>query len=100
MGIYINPPNISKEEFLAQHCVEISRQQAEDWDFFGSSLVLLCYIENSQFSALAIIYNPHEGLCFTSPDPRPMSYFMTERENITSDKSGVSKEKLARYERF
>ncbi len=80
MGYYINPPNMSKEEFLDQKGTEISREEAASFKFIDDNVLPVVLVDNGLFTAAAIAYSPDELEEFLSPDHRPMKWFLVEKE--------------------
>ena len=77
MGYYINPPDSSKEEWLAQHGTPISSSEAATFIFDGECLPV-CLVNNGAFTAAGIAYDPRERDAFIRPDygkQRPRRWF-------------------------
>ena len=62
MGIYINPPNLSKEEFLEQYgeILSFDEWRKIQYPIANLNAVPVVYIDNGSFSALGVAYNRGE----------------------------------------
>lgn len=81
MGIYINPPNGTKEEFLSLHGIDCTLQaeQARSLATVGlpPSFALVCLVQNPSFTAAAVIWSEREFQAFHDPtDMRRRMWFM------------------------
>lgn len=84
MGSYINPPHVSKEQFLEAHGIEITQDEAAAFDFGNGDKVLpVVLVDNGPFTAAAIAYSPGELAEFTKPDRRPRKWFLVEKVLLT-----------------
>lgn len=88
MGFYINPPDVTKEEFLTEHGKHITKDQAAKHDCSSDSLVVVLLDNNGAFSAAGIAYEPGE-----------LEYFVSDRPNDKRHKKWylVKKEVLKPY---
>lgn len=82
MGFYINPPDMSKEDFLTTQGTLYDHLPMFHRD---EDLVTICLVDNGAFTAAAICYNQDEYEVFEIYDGRPKKWF------------GVNIEKLAPY---
>lgn len=84
MGIYINPRNESKEDFLnglleagkakiIPHIPGAHFQTAEQCKQ-PDDCVVVCLVDNGAFTAAAIAYDKGELAAFVYPDPRPRMF--------------------------
>lgn len=87
MGYYINPPDMSKEQFLAQHGRRLDPD--ESFDFKGDSLPV-CWVDNGPFTAAGIAYDQREMDAFKHPDSRTKRWFKVSKEALKPyyDKEG------------
>jgi hypothetical protein len=86
MGIYINPPNISKEEFLIINGTPIPPKAIS----FDSALNILgklhvCLVDNGPFTAAAVAYCKDELSEFLIQDGRDKSWFLVHVDHLTPD---------------
>lgn len=81
MGSYINPPHISKEQFLEAHGIEVTREDAAAFDFSTDDDILpVVLVNNGPFTAAAIAHSQRELDEFTRlDDDRPRKWFLVER---------------------
>jgi len=86
MGYYINPPNMTKEEFLLMYgelisLAEVKKQIKEGVINFSSGRLPVCLIDNGPFTAAAIAYEEGEIYAFSQPDDyRPKIWFLVDKE--------------------
>lgn len=78
MGYYINPPDMSKEEFLQQHGTPISPADVKN-HYTGDNLPV-CLVNNGAFTAAGIAFDPHEADAFLYPDGRPKRWYTVSKE--------------------
>lgn len=79
MGYYINPPNMSKDDFLASEGTEITTEEAAAFDYSDTDTLPVCLVDNGLFTAAAIAYNKQERDYFLEPDPRAMRWFLVKK---------------------
>lgn len=80
MGSYINPPHITKEQFLEAHGVVITQEDAAAFDFASGDEVLpVVLVNNGPFTAAAIAYSQRELDEFLRPDHRIKYWFLVEK---------------------
>ena len=80
MGYYIDPPDMSKEEFLRKHGT-LMKEVPSEYDFSGDSLPI-CLVDNGLFTAAGIMYSQRELDAFKHPDGRPKFWFEVSREDL------------------
>lgn len=81
MGYYINPPNMSKEDFLQKHGQPLQSISA-DYDLNGDKLPV-CLFDNGFMTAAGIAYHPKEIEAFNSPsDTRPRKWFEVSKADL------------------
>jgi hypothetical protein len=72
MGMYINPRDMSKEEWLVKNGMLIP---TPDVHRFEDDDVAVCLVDNGDFSAAGIAYSERELAAFKFPDPRLKMWF-------------------------
>jgi len=73
MGIYIDPPNCSKEDWLLENAEPIpSDFNIEE---VPSDYLAVCLVNNGAFTAAAVIDSGGELEAFRRPDGRPRVWF-------------------------
>lgn len=78
MGFYIDPPNMSKEEWLRFNATPLD-------DPFGDipeGTHRVCLVYNGGFTAAGICYNDGERDAFAHPDDRRKEWFVVEDERL------------------
>ena len=80
MGIYVNPRNETKEDLL-RRCGHILPYGEVPHEYDGHLLV--CYVVNAEFTALAVCTSDEERDRFLGPDdPRPKRWFYVSRADL------------------
>ena len=80
MGYYINPKDMSKEEFLVRKGY-ILDQAPNTHEADGRTAV--CLVDNGAFTAAAITFSPDELKEFTNPkDYRPKRWYMVKNSDL------------------
>ncbi len=86
MGYYINPPDMSKEEWLAKNGIECAPETAKAHSMKGSTIRVVCLVDNFEFTAAAIAYTDEERDHFFYPDrsgfQRPRKWYLVEVEKL------------------
>ena len=87
MGHYINPSDMSKEDFLKLHGKQLTYQELSNiqtgFDFTTNQLPV-CLVSNGMFTAAGICYDQNEILAFNSPtDQRYKSWYLVSREALS-----------------
>lgn len=82
MGLYINPPDKSKEEWLVEN-----GRQIDEFDFvihpFGNGNIPVCLVDNGPFTAAGVAYNEVELKAFSDPrDTRRKVFFSVPIEKL------------------
>ena len=81
MGQYINPPDMSKEDWLAKYGQEVEPVFPLEDD----SKALICLVENPFFTAAAVCFDQGEWDEFTRrDDPRPRRWFIVPKTELQS----------------
>lgn len=80
MGYYINPPDMTKEEWLSQFGKPI--QTPNDYDFSGPNLPV-CLVDNGWMTAAGIVPHKRELEAFTDKnDLRPKKWFDVAKADL------------------
>ncbi len=80
MGYYINPPDMSKEDFLHKHGRPLLEEDAKKFDFASSDLPV-CLVDNGWMTAAGIAYDAAARDVFADPrDQRPKKWFAVSKE--------------------
>lgn len=83
MGAYVNPENMSKEDWLNKNAAEFLAPIA--WNLIIKGYLPIVLLQNPGFSAAAIAFSPEEYSVFTNPDDlRPKRYFYAIIEKLHS----------------
>ena len=95
MGVYINPPDMMKEDWLEQHGTELPASpesyRTED------NRYVVCLVRNSAFSAAGIAVDQLELEAFKRPDNRLKRWFLVDHNKLAKVAAGFEQE-LARIE--
>lgn len=78
MGCYINPPNVSKEMFLAAYGRLIEECDAE----ITADEMPVCFIDNGPFTAAGVAFSNSEIKEFQREDGREKTWYMVRFENL------------------
>lgn len=76
MGIYINPKDQSKEEWLIKN-KEIVHVEVDFKNYFS-----VCLVDNGMFTAAAVCGDENERERFSIPDGRPKQWFVVSLESL------------------
>lgn len=84
MGYYINPKDCSKELFLKTHGTTISLREAKDTDWWAADCdsLVVCLVDNIEFTAAGICYSKSELGAFTYYDGREKTFFKVPKERL------------------
>lgn len=75
---YINPPDMTKEQFLANHGTKLPSPPTEHE---VDDQLVVCLVDNGPFTAAGIAYSPEELTAFQVPtDHRPKTWFLVAKE--------------------
>lgn len=81
MGYYINPPDMTKEQWLKENAAEVHESDARDRSA-GDNLVV-CLVDNGWMTAAGICYDDGERDAFMRPDSgdyqRPRKWYVVSR---------------------
>lgn len=78
MGYYIDPKDMSKEEWLIRNGQRVSQSDAKQHSI--GDKVLVCLVDNGVFTAAGIAYCDRDRDAFLHPDPRPKHWYLVKRE--------------------
>ena len=82
MGSYINPPNMSKEQWLSLNAIRINPKEVIEHNL-RDGMLAVCLIDNIGFTAAAILYNISETIAFLKDDSgRPKQFFLAAKEDL------------------
>lgn len=82
MGCYVDPEDMSKEQWLAANATEIA-PGTEDQFTLRPGEVLVCLVDNGPFTAAGVAYSPQERRVFANPDDgRPKRWFVASIEDV------------------
>jgi hypothetical protein len=85
MGYYINPPNMTKEQFLKEKGTPILPQDVRSFDY-ASDCLPVCLVNNGWMTAAAIAYHPREAEVFLGNsggrDSRPKTWYSISRADL------------------
>lgn len=94
MGVYINPPTGSKEEWLlACDSLVMARRQdiVREYDNLRSKgLIPLVWVDNGDFSALGVMYCKGEAERMCIEDERPKMFCATKLVDVLAPEAGLS----------
>ena len=81
MGYYINPTDMSKEQWLAGNGFKISGRDIKmnGFENIRSNELPVCLVDNGPFTAAAIAYNQQEFDEFMKPDGRGKTWYLVPR---------------------
>lgn len=81
MGMYINPPNMSKEKFLMKYGVLLNSPPSWGKDFQPECYLPVCLVGQGMFTAASIVDSPERLKEFAHPDDnRPKKWFLVRKE--------------------
>ncbi len=82
MGIYLNPPTCSKEDWLKENADEQAPQFAPAWPT-DETILPICLVDNGSFTAAAICYDEREMAAFnTVRDTRRKQWFYAKIDKL------------------
>jgi hypothetical protein len=102
MGLYVNPTNTSKENWLGDNAVELVFDGAE-WlaryeDTMSKGLIPVVLVDNGQFLVVAVAYDQREARAFADASDRRSKFFaMVPRAALAAATSGVGENVLTNY---
>jgi hypothetical protein len=89
MGCYVNPRDMSKEEWLLKHGRQVPLSECQ----VSTDEIPVCLVDNGAFSAAGVAFDQAELNAFSSPDGRLKYWFMVPRAALYGDSD------LAHYEK-
>ena len=82
MGFYVNPPDMTKEEWLAKEAKPVT-DLFVDYASVPKDMALVCLVQNAFFTAAGIVISQCDFEEFSAKgDRRPKSWFIVEREKL------------------
>jgi hypothetical protein len=84
MGVYVNPQDMSKEDWLALHGqILLDPPKWEDIEDIEEGKLPVCLVDNGPFKAAGVAFAKRELDEFTRPDdPRPKTWFMVSIKDL------------------
>jgi hypothetical protein len=83
MGLYINPTDMTKEEFIQRHALSVTWLPPETNYNPKDDTVAVCLVNNGGFTAAAIAYSTDEIAAFSHPaDQRPKAWFFIPYDKL------------------
>ena len=88
MGAYVNPPDMTGEEWLEKHGVLVECDLSDGKrpafsEVAGDGVLPVILVDNGPFVAAAIAFSEPEYTEFTAPDnPRPRKMYVVEVEKL------------------
>lgn len=83
MGFYINPKNMSKEDWLRRNGMGVTQASASKHSAGDGGDFVVCLVDNGDFTAAGIAYNDGERDSFLFRDTgeqRPRQWFLVNRK--------------------
>lgn len=81
MGTYVNPQDMTKEEWLRKNAKMVIRDDAINWNDF-KEVFLICLIDNMIFSAAGIAFSAQERDAFLQIEGRPTEFYCATKEDL------------------
>lgn len=88
MGRYLNPKNMTKEDWLKTNAVfanDIIAPPTWTNEIDGKSHVLACLIDNGMFTACGLCFNQREYEAFSDMRDGRFKYFYWVPDNLTEE---------------
>ncbi len=89
MGIYINPPDMSKEEWLKENASEGPLLLMPQRGNVPQGSRRVCLVDNRAFSAAGVAFDEDEAAAFNDPDGRDKRWFIVTDE-LLEEVTGVT----------
>lgn len=81
MGCYVNPQNMTKEEWLIIHGTPSTTSLK--WAQVPAGMLPVILVNNGLFTAAAVAYKPSELTVFLEPDdPRPKKVYLCQIDEL------------------
>lgn len=83
MGLYINPPGTTKEQWLINNAVGVQIPELA-WSMHENDpeVIVVCLVNNVMFTAAGVAYNRNEFDTFNTPDGRSKEWWVVPKEKI------------------
>ena len=88
MGLYVNPENESKEEFLNREGELVSEGNGYshiDFDLVPNNMFIVCLVNNGYFTAGGVAYSEREFKMFDEPDGRPKKWYIVDKDKLAEN---------------
>lgn len=88
MGLYINPTDMTKDEWCKKYGTFISAGTDDpglDMDSIFSNQVYVCLVDNGPFKALAVAYRKIELEMFRNPDGRVKDWYVVQKASVARE---------------
>jgi hypothetical protein len=84
MGLYIDPPDMSKEDFLKKHGTQTTLDECKMLFVNGQykQRLPVCLVNNGSFTAAGIADTAGELGAFAYPDGRPKKWYIVAKEHL------------------
>lgn len=83
MGAYINPPDMSKEEWLVKNATRLDTVPKNAKEFEAEGKMFVCLVNNFHFTAAGIMFDQRELETFSDPaDRRPKRWYLASKEDL------------------
>jgi len=80
MGAYINPQDMTKEDWLTRHAMRLDKPPR--WEDISEGYMAVVHIDNGIFTAAGIAFCKQELEDFSRPDGRPKLWFLAEEKDL------------------
>ena len=87
MGAYINPGNMSKEDWLIRYARPMTEGSFKSFQDFGGAFLPVVLVDNGFFTAAAIAFNDEEIRAFTRPGESRLRSFWLAPVDLLHDVS-------------
>jgi len=77
MGAYVNPENMTKEQWLEENGKEVLTSVVRMHKDFSKQLPV-CLVDNGLFTAAGIAFDERELKVFLEPDGRPKKWYIVD----------------------
>jgi len=83
MGCYVNPPDMSKEDWLKKEGIQISEKDVRDWDYSNLDAFPVCLVDNGAFKAAGVAFDSNERFEFLEDGiGRKKDWFLVETKDL------------------
>jgi hypothetical protein len=88
VGIYINPDDCTKEEWLEKNAVRSIKQP--EWEALEVDQFPVCLVDNGDFTAAAVGFSSRESDDFNNPrDIRPKKWYIAHLDDLVTVTIGL-----------